>query len=439
MLLIIYLWVVTVVLTMLFPEGSMILNYVSVVLFAFTIFRVLKKSDDFGVIAISLMISYLMTAAICSFAETGVWFSEAKLQSHTTGATARNAFLCAVIVVTAQWVFKAAGRFNFANATLGFSVNKYLLNMVTILSITCSLILVAINIKYGHPNDYGTDRFYYWENVAPKWAQYINFLSTQLAIFLGMAYAIRQRRMYIYLFIFSLLAQYLVGEKATGMYSSFIMFIIPVFILKGIYMGDVILKPKVLLIGASLVAVIIVAVLLSYAAMGGRGEASEMLMNRVVLQSQMWWTVDQRASGGMQSIDSILTNMLGFGADKFETGIFYLMGSVSSSKTYLWFVDNGVNWTMASPVNLIYFFGFPLAAVPAAIVGAIFGFMAQVLYKAIICRDIILVFLAVKLYNAAWQVMTMGNGYSLFSPQVALAVLGIIIYSIALKKKPVYI
>lgn len=425
-------WIVIFLITIIIPNGSQVLNGATILLWCVTALYIFRKQSSFGIISLSMIISYTATSIICAYAETGVFFSEAGIISYPTGATYRNLSLCAVILIFSYLSFSAFKRTKYLTASLSSSLNKHILTLVSLLSISCSFILIGINLKYGHPNDYNADRFFYWANVAPKWGEYINFLSTQLAIFLGLAYAIRNKKMYIAIFLLSLTSQYLVGEKFTGIYASSIMFIIPVFVMRNIDLSKIALKPKTIIIASALFAVLVLIMLMSYNSISRGTGGDSLLVNRVVLQSQMWWTVDNISHNG-NALGNISTNLLGFGVDKHNTGIFYLMKQVARPDVYEWFVEKGINWTMAGPVNLIYFFGYGMAILPAAILGAIFGFSSFILYRAIMLKDVILVFLSIKLFNAVWQSMMMGNLYFLFTYKIMIVLGAFLFYVISSK------
>lgn len=434
MIILILLWALTITAGLIYPEGSYFINATAVVMTCLTGLTVIKRGKDLGVIALGLIISYVSASILCSYAESGVWFSEANVMASLSGATVRNSSLAAVIMVFAYYSYTSLSKVVTFNGGLGESINDVLLSACCVISVIFSLILTYINTKYGHPNDYNVDRFYYWSNIAPSWGEYVNFMSTQMAVFLGLAYGYRKKRIYLCVFFLSLLSQYLVGEKATGLYASLLMFIIPLFISRRIYLGSVIFKPLFIATSLIVIALLFFAIYLSYAAMGGESNAISMLLNRLVLQAQMWWTVDSISNSGVPFTE--LKNAI-FGGGEGISGIQYLMREVADPVTFSWFEDKGVNWTMASPANLTYLFGYGVAFIPAATIGILFGVSSHIVVRAIECRDVILIFLSIKLYNAVWQAATMGNIDSLFSLKVYFVLLVAIFYLVAVRIKPV--
>lgn len=423
------LWIFLVMFAEILDDAYHFLNVASSVLLLTTSYIVIKKGRNFGVIALGIIISYSLASIICAYSETGVWFSEARRFSSLSGATLRNSTLCAITLIMSYLTFGFLGRIQIFTGGLGKKINSTLIQLCAILSLSLSFILVMIYLIYGHPNDYNVDRFYYWMNIAPSWGRYVNFLSTQIVVFLGLAYGINNNKKYLILFFFSLLAQYLVGEKSTGMYSSLIMFILPLLITRGIYLSDIIFKPRFMMLTGIIISTLLIAIYFSYVAIGGADSAIDMLTNRIVLQSQMWWVIDYISSGQGVSSQEIVKGFFGDNSSINISGITYLMREVLDTDTFYWFFEKGVNWTMASPVNLIYFFGYHMAFMPAMLIGLLFGIMSHILYKAILFKDVILIFFSIKLYNAIWQAATMGNISSLFTSTVALS-LGMVIFYI---------
>lgn len=433
MITLIVFWVLLSLCGLLFPDGSYVLNMISVAMVSATALAIIKKGKDLGIIALGLVISYVTASILCAYAETGAWFSEAKIFAHLNGATVRNSSLAAMIMISAYLTYKSLSGVITFKGGISESINRLLLSACCSLSLLFSLILVGINVRYGHPNDYNVDRFYYWANIAPSWGEYVNFMSTQIAVFLGLAYGCRRSRMYLGIFLFSLLAQYMVGEKATGLYASLLMFIIPLFISRKIYLGTVIFKPRFVVISLIVVAGLFCAIYLSYAAMGGEANAIAMLLNRLVLQSQMWWTVDSISDGGVTYSE---IKQAIFGGSDGVSGIQYLMREVADPTTFAWFQDKGVNWTMASPANLTYLFGYAGAFLPAILIGVMFGVTSHIVVKAIEFKDVVLIFLSIKLYNGVWQAATMGNIDSLLSIKVLFVLLVAFFYLIGARVFP---
>lgn len=91
---------------------------------------------------------------------------------------------------------------------------------------------------------------------------------------------------------------------------------------------------------------------------------------------------------------------------------------------------------MASPANLTYLFGYAGAFLPAILIGVMFGVTSHIVVKAIEFKDVVLIFLSIKLYNGVWQAATMGNIDSLLSIKVLFVLLVAVFYLIGARVFP---
>jgi hypothetical protein len=406
------------------------MNVVGVVLWVLTCVTQMKRDSDFGVMSLLFYFSFTMTAIISAYADTGVWLSEVKYYSYETGSTARIISLVAVVFISAFYSFSMLSRVRFIAASMSNLVSSTLMSVVHLIAVAMILVLLYTRMRYGSPNEFGVDRFYYWNNIAPSWAEYCKFTLEQMSLLIGLLYAVKKNRYYLLLFMASIVSQFLVGEKFTGLYISILLFIIPGFIYRRYRIWTIIKSARFIAISFCAIGTLIVTALLSYVAMAGSESAMSLFIGRVVLQSQMWWALDNASSGSMVSFHEIWQSLLGFGANDEQTGIRYLMGIIAPYYVYQWFLERGITFTMGSPVNLIYFFGYPLAALPAAALGVVLGFSFKMLRDSIVVKDVILTFLAVKFFYTMIRVVTMGDVFQLTTPKVMVYVVAFIGYSI---------
>lgn len=264
---------------------------------------------------------------------------------------------------------------------------------------------------------------------------YFKFILIQMAIFLGLFYSYELKKGYIALFLISLVSQILVGEKLTGLYISVIFFLIPVVINRNISMIKLLLHPKsifLICIGGVILFFIILA---SYNSLAGKGDGLDLFLNRLVLQSQMWWAVDNISNQHIHLAD-VLTHMLGFSAYSDEdTGIYYLMSRIADPITFYWFYDKGITFTMASPVNFIYYFG-PYWCYAAILpLAAILGFAIHVLVKSIELNDLILMFFTLKLFYILIRVVTMGEVHLIFDYKFLIIMMMLVFYMLQVRRR----
>jgi hypothetical protein len=414
------------------PDGSWLLNLISIGVWFFTCVFFIKKSGDFGIMSAQMMLAFTMAGICCAIAESGQWLSEIKTYAFLTGATSRALSLCFFIFLTAFLVFQSLRGSRMVMFGLSRSINLWALNAITLVFIAFSLVLLSVSLIYGHPNDYGVDRYYYWENIAPKWAEYVKFLVSQFTVFIGISYGISRKKRYIFIFILSLVAQFSVGDKVSGMLYATMTFLIPVVILMRVDIGRMLFTGKSIFLSTLLISFFLIASYLSYAAISGSDSGIYRLIDRIVLQGQMWWALDNNSSSSLKGASEVLSNMLGFGGvDEHSTGIFYLMSIISPPSIFQWFSDKNIPMTMGGPVNLAYFFGYPLSILPAIITGVIVGCAFHILYRSILIIDVFLVFFSVKIVDAVFRSTVMGETFYLFSLKMLVGIFAFIFYVIA--------
>lgn len=404
------------------------LNFAAVVLWVYSCCKFIKLSSNFSVVSITLMFSFTVTGIICAHAETGSLLSEIHQSAFLTGATFRTLTVCYFVMLGAFHSFNVTGGIRFVYGQLSIITNELMIKILTITVLLLILLMLFFRIKYGSPNDYGVDRFYYWNNIAPKWGEYAKFILQQLSFLIGVVYAIKGRNKYILIYFASVLSQFLAGEKFTGLFLSTIFFFVPLVVVRGINLWRVIFNARTIALSLIATGILMASAFLSYLAISG-GDAGARLINRVVLQSQMWWAVDYYSSGSFTSFDEIFKHMLGFTDNTNLIGIRYLMSIVAPSDVYSIFMDRGITFTMAAPVNLTYFFGFPLCLIPAIFIGWISGISFRIVVESIKSGDMILCLLSIKLYYVIIRVLTMADVHQLLEIKTILCIFVFITYS----------
>lgn len=406
------------------------INTFSILLWLSSFLIFIRRNSEFGILSVFFLIAFSSSGAINVYAENNVWMSEIQRFTYLTGSTTRI-LCCAYFLMLGSYIcFTSTSSIRFIYSSLSDSVNKFARQSSLIIILSIIFLLLAVRVIYGSPNDHGMDRFDYWEKVAPAWAGYCKFILQHLSMLMGVMYATTKKRIYIYLIAMSLAAQILVGDKFSGMYISVLFFMIPVVIINGIDLWKKLFTTKIIVGSIVFVCIIITTSYLSYYAISGGGDAIGKLTNRIVLQSQMWWAVDADSSGNMLSIQAILTNMLGFGADKTESGIRYLMYIIAPYNLWSIFMDRDVTFTMASPVNYIFFFGFPLSVLASFIFGIMMGFAFRIISDSLKSKDVFLSVMSAKLYYILISIYTMGDVNLIFDIKSLLCVASFFIYSL---------
>ncbi len=434
MLIYLVLWLVLFLFSMLI-EASHIFNFVVVVFWCFTCAQFIKKNSSFGSMSLIFFWSFTITGITLFFCEFGTYYPESQLATFLTGATARNLILCFFILYAAYFSFSVLERKVTLSGGIPDALNYFIKRFVILYSVTALIVLLGIFIVYGTPNQYQVDRFYYWENIAPSWGKYIQFLLIQFSLFIGLFYAQSKSKLYLAIIFFSIMTQVFTGEKFTGPFLSLVMFFIPVIVLDNKNLFGIIFKLKSLVLLITFCIVFYIIILSSYESIRGAENGTIFLFSRIALQSQMWWAIDNFSNlYESATLPSILTHFIGFADSDADTGMYYLMKVITPSATFNRFYEQNITFTMASPTNLIYFFSYPFAVIIALLLGTITGSIFWVVKNAIVLNDLVMIFLSLKLYYLIIRVLTMGEVFLLFNWKFLVYTLVIFTYVIISNK-----
>lgn len=428
MVIISLLWVL-IFLTSIILEPSIYFNLLVLCFWIISCLVLIKGNEKFSSLALVIIWSFT-TAAISAFiAEFGAYLPETQLTSYLSGALVRNLCLCFFMLQGALISYSLLNNIKLVTKKLPEQITNFIGIIVIAYSVFAIAVLFMIFIKFGTPNSYHVDRFYYWENIAPSWGKYIQFLLIQSSLFLGYFYAKTKKKTYLLLILSSITTQFLTGEKFTGPFLSLIIFSIPYFILHDNKLSKVIFKPKVIFYSLIIISLFFLIILKSYESIRGTENGIKFLLSRIVLQSQMWWGVDHFSNGlGIHNFDSIKQHFLGFTADDSDKGMYYLMSQVTPKATFDRFYEKGITFTMAFPVNFIYFFSYPYAIFFVTLLGIIVGLCFWMLKTAIIINDIFFMFFALKFYYMIIRVCTMGEVFLLFEIKFLIFIFIILAY-----------
>lgn len=405
-------------------------NIIAVFFLLFYVYRLIKLEGDFSSVAIFFIFNYVVTAIICCMAEFGGYFTEIGQFSYLTGATARNSYLAFLTLHFAYISFNFSNRMNFQLKPMGGAVKHVETILVASLYVSVISVLFFIGVKYGHPNDYGVDRFYYWNNIAPKWGQSLAYFAEICMIFLGRKYALTRKKIYVFMFLIGLLSFYMTGDKFTGFINSIVLFCVPIFIFSSRNLSETIFNKKIIFYSLSAFALFLGTIYLSYYFIysGDAAKAIEMIMVRLYLQAQMWWGVDSISNLYPKDLNIIWQSFFGFFSEPDQAGIYFLMKQIAPVSVYYTMLEEGVAFTMAYPPNLTYFFGEIISPLLACGCGLIMGAILSIFYKTIKNGSAILLPMATAIYYGAVQSFLMGRLYHLVSIRFLLSFFIIIFF-----------
>ncbi|MCM7883192.1 DUF6418 domain-containing protein [Enterobacter sichuanensis] len=420
-------------------NGSEILNLVIVLGYIVVLFSLLIKKESFFIISSFFLWSILTTAISGLILETGVFLPELGEMSTLNGATAINLSLAVITLLISSNVFVFMNNRILVNLNTSIFFNAIIERIYPILVLLATFVVIFFFIKFGRPSDYGQDRFYYWNNIAPSWGNLVRLFVEQSVFILGCIYARTKSKIILGVFILGLISQILVGEKFTGIFQMLLFFSVCFLIASNKTISKKLFSFKSILFFSVLGVVFIILVWTSYFSLSGDSSlAFESLKTRVAAQSQLWWSLTENARNTEIDILSITNNFFGIGVQPENTGMLYLMGLVMPQQLFNVYQEAGIALTMAFPANIILFFGPFLSLLVCAILAF---FLALALWFTVYTlrnRDYILLFIAMKVFNIAIQFILMGRVYLLFEWKIILLLLPLIFALVAHSKNRVY-
>lgn len=341
----------------------------------------------------------------------GLYMFEIMEEGRLSGAAAINSSLMIIFLSVSFLVFQVVLRRRYDIARLKL-VDNLFLRMVLFVSFLLPVYLLVVVVLYGSPLFLKVDRFTYWAEIAPPGVGKVRYFLVLIAFVVSYAQftgKIRWLTAASWLLL-SLVALVLNGEKLSGFILIFYFYLIPYFV----YRGEV-FSPRKFFVRAGLVGIGLLAlVLINYFAIqGDLGSAVDLFYARLALQGQMNYAVSA-FSGGGQDVSEILSGFLGFGADEYEKGIYYLMYLIAPAEVVERRLQQGTTFTVPFPSNNLFFFGWAASVVVTAICGVLVGLVSSLVIVALRSRNFILSFLSVSLSYYVYGAVLMGNINKLF-------------------------
>ena len=419
-------------------HGSDIFNLVIVLGYMAVLFFFLIKKEDFFIISSFFLWSVLTTAISGLILETSVFLPELGEISTLNGATAINVSLATITFLIASNFFVFMNERIVVNLNTSYVVNSIIEKIYPVFVLFATLVVIFFFIKFGRPNDYGQDRFYYWNNVAPSWGNLVRLFVEQSVFILGCIYAKAKSKFILGVFLLGIISQVLVGEKFTGIFQMLLFFSVCFLIASNKKISKKLFSLKNILLFSVLGGAFVALVWTSYFSLSGDSSlAFESLKTRIAAQSQLWWSLTNTANSAEIDMSNIFGNFFGIGVQPENTGMSYLMGLVMPQQLFNVYQEAGIALTMAFPANILLFFGPVLSLLVCAILAFFlslaFWFTAYTLRN----KDYILLFIAMKVFNIAIQFILMGRVYLLFEWKIILLLLPLVFALVAHSKNRV--
>lgn len=417
-------------------KGSLFLNILAVTSFLLLIVHFFKKEKIFFVLSSFFTWSLFTTAFSCLILETGVYLPEIGEFSSLNGATAINISTAAFTLIMASKFFSFLDNRIPANLNTSFSINNVLDTIYPFIVLVAIFIVIYISIHYGRPSDFGQDRFFYWNNIAPAWGNSIRLIVEQSSFILGCLYAKSKRKNILVIYFMGVLSQVLVGEKFTGIFQMIIFFGVSYLIAGRVNIRSKVLSTKNITLVLIMVVVFGLLIWSSYFSLSNNSDiALESLKTRIASQSQIWWKLTELSQQNSLVTFDFFKNFFGVGANSDSTGMLYLMSLVMPEKLYQIYEDAGIALTMAFPANVLFFFSPIIALLVCSILAIYLALALWFTSVALKNKDIILLFIAMKVYNISIQFLLMGRVYILFEWKAVLFFIPLAYAFILSKKK----
>lgn len=393
---------------------SQVLNLIS--LLVFFVFLARFVSSEAFAFNFPYLFSFSTTSIVIFVSEFGVYFSEIDSYGNLSGATARAACLFSIFMSGFAFSYSLGVRKHIVLPKLKGLDGSVVLALVVVCFL-CVLASLFTQVKYGFPLLNGWDRFYYWANVAPSYQKELHSLIISSSLVFSYAYysgIIGRWLLLVWLFS-SAIALFLASEKFSGFFGM-ILFWLPAMIVMGRARFSVISLSKA---GIVMLALVMISIGYNYIQTLGGGLVDK-LANRVSLQAQMGWALDDLSDFSPKSLDIIVTSFLGLTGSTAEKGMTYLMYLIAPGDLVDRFVEGGVRFTAPFPANVTYFYGFFFAPIIVFLISFVPGFAAAVCRAAIVQRNFIYYFVSLKFGMFLFANIIMGEQHLFFSIKFAV-------------------
>ena len=301
---------------------------------------------------------------------------------------------------------------------LSYSPIVYQVTYVAYIIIILTL-FISIYV-FGSPLLQKIDRFVYWTNHPYPIIMSVKTKLTILSFMSGLLIANRYTRMRCIHYAAMLLVvilNVLLGEKFSGIYSSIVLYLMPIAVTNSNHFYDKLVSLKNISITIVIMLMLSSLIFYQYSKIyGGAGAVLEIVGSRVFgLQGHVWWGVDDnvnRTKGNYNINYDIL-----FGKSKLDenAGMYSLMYAVSPRVIVDNYIEKNARFTMANPAIGLYALGPYGLIVYQIVTGALFGYFCFYFTRQIIKKHFIRSVVVCFMYLAAFEALIMGNWYIIVS------------------------
>lgn len=388
-------------------------GYAALALLALSVLCIAKLEKDLFWISLYFIFALSSTVVITVFVEQGVYLWEIKRWSFPSGLTAISWYQVLLVMTGVLFSYHAINRLELRFYSLPPVLRKGAWFTVRLLAIVIIILLFGISIIYGTPGSNGVHRMDYWAYHAPSWGSTLAYWLIQLSFPLGYMFARRGRKSDLVLFFAVLSISIYMGERFTGILLACFFFYMPIALLKGKKPFSVFFSWKGIVVGLAVFCLLSFTLFFSYeiSLLG----AVDMVLDRAMVQAQMWWALNETATTVTMSFPEILRHYLGIQAPSTDSGVYYLMYQVAPEDVVDYRIDTGSNFTMSGVFNNLYFFGYALGSIVNVIYGAVFGVACGILKKAVQSDNLVVALFSFKLMYKLMVVLLAGKTDQFFT------------------------
>jgi hypothetical protein len=377
-----------------------------------------KYNKIFFYLFIFLFISFFWTIFSLYYIENGAYISEQGIYGKHTNSVTRYISFYFIFIIGTFFSFSMLNKLNFRIIKTMKNYRMIIL-FTDIFFIILLFIYLFLGFYKGFPLLHGINRFFYWKEVEAF--HKIIYLTPILSFFIGILYALTNKKEYVYKLFILLLLLILFSEKFSGPFLLTIYYIMGFYITQNILSEDnnIGFGNKFIFIYVPIIFLsFLVIVSIGYVILHNIGaeDLYDKIMERALaLQGHIWYGID-RIVLNSNNIDYNLFFRQNNEPDS-PAGLIYLMYQVGNYDFIHAMRESGIRFTNGFPAITLMSFGYIYGFIIQFFLGVIAGIFLFYLYKKTLYFQPIRLFIALIFFNNIFtNVYIMGEIYFIYKP-----------------------
>lgn len=385
-----------------------------------------RKSPYATILAAPLLIALIIELISGVAIESGGFMTESGVQGHPSGAFARLSLIYLwALVVGHQVMHRSLKKYARMLVRAYKSDLSRIQRISSIIVLAASaflvLYLVAVGLQKGFPLITGDDRFSF--RRAAEDHLLVSLIDNRpiFGYTLGLVLLKPPFRKWAIAVFFSMIAvSVLYGEKFGSIVELMVIIASPT-MLAHIALRGRVPRKLVALVAVIIVSITVPATLTVYGGAKDGSHAFTRLIDRIVLQGQMWYLADTHAHSLFawdgRTIEADMQSWVGATPQLREEvgmsfGLYYAMAELAPIQSVLDFISTNNSYTMVLLPYAMLVAGFPGVILAALVTASLYGITLRELMYAIATRNWILIAIGVK--TIIWLVAGIVSGYAWF-------------------------